>query len=342
MNKTPFGTTKAGEAVEKITLTSGKLSAEIITYGATLVSLTVPDKAGNPVDVVLGYRSVAGYEENGGYLGATVGRYANRIAGASFRIDGVTYLLDANEGTKQLHGGSKGYSAQIFSVKELSENAVTLTYTEPDGTNGYPGTAEIAVTYTLSENGLQIAYNATCDKATYINLTNHSYFNLNGGGTAMNHTLWLSAGSFTPVDEVSIPTAYETPVAGTPFDFTTEKVIGRDIEADCQQLRNTGGYDHNFVLGCAVEPRVVARLTGDRSGIVMETLTDLPGVQLYAANFLETNSETKTGKPYGKREAVCLETQIAPDSPNHPEWADVVLRPGQTYKTVTEYRFTHL
>ena len=335
-----FGATKDGQAVEKFLLKSGQLEAEIITYGATLTALRVPDKNGQAVDVVLGYRSVAGYEENGGYVGATVGRYANRIAGASFTIDGVTYPLAANEGTKQLHGGPGGYAHQLFRGEQTGERQVTWRIHDGDGANGYRGTVGMSVTYTLTKDGLRLSYRAETDKPTFCNFTNHSYFNLNGGGTAMDHLLWIKADAFTPVDSQSIPVAQAMPVAGTAFDFREEKPVGRDIEADAEQLHMTGGYDHNFILGPADGPRLAARLTGDKSGIVMETYTCQPGVQLYAANGLKSNAETKSGVPYGRREAVCLETQLPPDSPNHPEWGDVVLRPGQVYKAVTEYRFS--
>ncbi len=335
-----FGATKDGRAVEKFVLKAGKLEAEVITYGAALAALRVPDKNGQMVDVVLGYRSVAGYEENGGHLGATIGRYANRIAGASFAIDGVTYPLVANEGTKQLHGGPGGYTRQLFRGEPTGESQVTFSFHDPDGANGYPGTVDMSVTYTLTEAGLRLSYRAETDKPTYCNFTNHSYFNLNGGGTAMDHLLWIKADAITPVDAQSIPVAQAMPVAGTAFDFREEKPVGRDIEADEEQLHMTGGYDHNFILGPAEEPRLVARLTGDKSGIVMETYTCQPGVQLYTANGLKGNAETKSGVPYAKREAVCLETQLPPDSPNHPEWGDVVLRPGAVYEAVTEYRFS--
>ena len=335
----PFGKTKKGEDVSCFVLRKGKLEAEVISYGAALRALRVPDQNGALVDVVLGYDCVGGYEDNGGFLGAVIGRYANRIADASFVIDGKRYNLVPSEGNKQLHGGPEGFGYQVFHGEITGECQVTFTYREPDGKNGYPGNMDVSVTYTLEEDGITLHYQATCDQPTYCNLTNHSYFNLNGGGTAMNHRLWIAADAITPVGPDSIPVAQAMPVAGTPFDFRQEKTVGRDINADHEQMKNTGGYDHNFILGPAKEPRLVARLTGDQSGIVMETITCQPGVQLYAANFLETDSRTKSGKPYGKREAVCLETQIPADSPNHPEWGDVVLRPGQVYDTVTTYRF---
>ena len=336
----PFGVTKDGRPVESILLTAGELETEILTYGAVIRTLKVPDREGRQVDVVLGYAELAGYEENGGYLGALVGRYANRIAGAQFSIDGRTYHLTPNEGTKQLHGGPEGYSRQVFSIASSGESWVTLSYRDADGANGYPGNLAVSVTYTLTPDGLEIAYTAEADKPTFCNLTNHSYFNLNGGGDVLGHLLSIKAYAFTPIDKDSIPTMLAEDVTGTPFDFRQEKAVGRDICLEDPQLQLAGGYDHNFVLGAADKPRCVARVKGEKSGIVMEAWTDQPGVQLYTANGLATDARTKAGRPYGPREALCLETQIPPDSPNHPEWGDVVLRPGETYQTTTAYRFS--
>ena len=335
----PFGRTRDGRAVEKITLCRGKLEAEVLTYGGAVAALRVPDRTGEVVDVVLGYPVLSGYEDNGCYLGALVGRYANRLGGAKLTIDGVTYPLSANEGTKQLHGGPEGFSFQVFTVAEAAEDHVVLTYTEPDGKNGYPGTLTLTAVYTLTDRWLSLQYTAVCDKPTVCNITNHSYFNLNGSGSAMGHRLWVDADAFTPIDADSLPTALSAPVEGTPFDFRAEKTVGRDIGVDHEQLRLAGGYDHNFVLTPKPGLRLAARLTGDVSGIVMECWTDQPGVQIYTANFLETDSQTKSGAPYGRRQAVCLETQAPPDSPNHPAWGDVILRPGQVYDRATEYRF---
>lgn len=335
--RTPFGAAADGRAVEKYTLRRGALAAEIITYGAALRALWVPGPDGTPVDVVLGYDDAAGYENNGCYLGAVIGRYGNRIAGAKCRLDGRELILVPNEGDKQLHGGPNGFDRQVFRLEELGDDFVTLSYTSPDGEGGFPGTLALRVTYTLTDNALRLRYEAVSDKPTYCNITNHSYFNLNGGGVVMGHRLWLASHQFTPVDGDSIPAAMSAPVAGTPFDFTVEKPLGRDIGADDQQLRNVGGYDHNFVLDPGQGLRLAARLTGER-GIRMETWTQAPSVQLYTGNFLET-STGKGGTPYRPRQAVCLETQYAPDSPNHPEWGDIVLRPGQRYDMTTEYRF---
>ena len=333
----PFGSTRDGRPVDKFTLRRDAMEAEVITYGATLRALRVPDRQGKTVDVVLGYDDVSGYEENGGYLGALVGRYANRIAEASCLIDGRRVALEPNEGPKQLHGGPDGFSRQIFRPLDTGEDFVTLAYTSPDGQGGFPGQLELWVTYALTGQGLSIRYEAVCDQATHCNITNHAYFNLNGAGDILGHRLWLASGRFTPVGPDSIPLAMSRPVAGTPFDFTAEKPIGQDIGADDEQLRNVGGYDHNFVLDPAQGLRLAARLTGEKSGIVMETWTEKPGVQLYSGNFLETTGG-KDGD-YRPRQAVCLETQFFPDSPNHPEWGDILLRPGRRYDYTTEYRF---
>ena len=337
VQREPFGSTRDGRPVEKFTLRRDAMEAEIITYGAALRALRVPDRDGKPVDVVLGYDSVSGYEENGGYVGAVVGRYANRIGGASCLIGGQRLALDPNEGPNQLHGGPEGFACQVFRPLDAGGDFVTLTYTAPDGQGGFPGKLELWVTYALTGQGLSIRYEAVTDQTTYCNITNHAYFNLNGSGDVLGHRLWLAASRFTPVGPDSIPRAMARPVAGTPLDFTAEKPIGRDIGADDEQLRNVGGYDHNFVLDPAQGLRLAARLTGDVSGIVMETWTEKPGVQLYSGNFLDA----KGGKDgdYHPRQAVCLETQFFPDSPNHPEWGDILLRPGRRYDYTTEYRF---
>ena len=336
----PFGATREGQAVDRFILRSGAAEAEIITFGAALRTLLVPDRSGKQVDVVLGYDDVSGYQRGGGYLGAVVGRYANRIAGGSCLIDGRRVPLEVNEGPNQLHGGPQGFSHRVFQARQSGESAVTLTYDAADGEGGFPGALTLHVTYTLSGTDLTIRYEAASDKDTYCNITNHSYFNLNGGGDVMGHRLWLAASSYTPVGPDSIPTAMARPVAGTPFDFTAEKPLGRDVNADDQQLRNVGGYDHNFVLDPAQGLRRCARLTGDRSGIVMEVWTEKPGVQLYTGNFLDVTVPGKGGAVHQPRQAVCLETQFFPDSPNHPEWGDILLRPGRRYDCTTAYRFS--
>ena len=338
IHREPFGSTQGGRSVEKFTLQRGAMEAEIITYGAALRSLRVPDRNGKIVDVVLGYDAVAGYEDNGGYLGAVVGRYANRIANASCLIDGRRTALVPNEDGKQLHGGPEGFSTQVFAAEASGEDSVTLTYVSPGGQGGFPGQLTLRVTYTLTENALRLRYEAVSTETTHCNITNHAYFNLNGGGDAMDHVLWLASDAYTPVGPDSIPLAMSRPAAGTPFDFSAPKPLSRDIGADDEQLRNVGGYDHNYVLSPAQGLRLAARLTGDRSGIVMEAWTEKPGVQLYSGNFLDA-SGGKGGVDYRPRMGVCLETQFFPDSPNHPEWGDILLRPGRRYDYTTEYRF---
>ena len=271
-------------------------------------------------------------------MGAVVGRYANRIAAASCLIDGRRIALEPNEGPKQLHGGPAGFSRQIFRPLDAGEDFVTLACTAPDGQGGFPGTLELWVTYTLTGRGLRIRYEAVSDQTTHCNITSHAYFNLNGSGDILGHRLWLASGQYTPVGPDSIPLAMACAAAGTPFDFTVEKPLGRDIGQDDPQLRNVGGYDHNFVLDPAQGLRLAARLTGEKTGIVMETWTEKPGVQLYTGNFLNAPGG-RNGEHYHPRRGVCLETQFFPDSPNHPEWGDILLRPGQRYDYTTEYRF---
>ena len=338
VQREPFGSTRDGRPVDKFTLRRDAMEAEIITYGAALRALRVPDGGGGAVDVALGYDGLSAYEDNGGYVGAVVGRYANRIAAASCLIDGRWIALEPNEGPKQLHGGPAGFSRQIFRPLDAGEDFVTLACTAPDGQGGFPGTLELWVTYTLTGRGLRIRYEAVSDQTTHCNITSHAYFNLNGSGDILGHRLWLASGQYTPVGPDSIPLAMACAAAGTPFDFTVEKPLGRDIGQDDPQLRNVGGYDHNFVLDPAQGLRLAARLTGEKTGIVMETWTEKPGVQLYTGNFLNAPGG-RNGEHYHPRRGVCLETQFFPDSPNHPEWGDILLRPGQRYDYTTEYRF---
>ncbi len=336
--KESFGVTRDGRPVDKFTLRRGALEAEILTYGAALRALRVPDRDGKPVDVVLGYDAVEAYETNGGYVGAVVGRYANRIAGAGCLIDGRRVSLVPNEGGKQLHGGPEGFSHQVFAAEASGEDAVSLTYVSPGGQGGFPGQLTLRVTYALTENALRLRYEAVSTEATHCNITNHAYFNLNGGGDAMGHVLWLASDAYTPVGPDSIPLDMSRPVTGTPLDFTVPKPLSQDIGADDEQLHNVGGYDHNFVLSPAQGLRLAARLTGDRSGITMEAWTEKPGIQFYSGNFLNAKGG-KGGVDYVPRMGVCLETQFFPDSPNHPEWGDILLRPGRRYDYTTEYRF---
>ena len=325
------------------TITGGGLSAVVSDLGATLVRLMAPDAAGNVEDVVLGYDTAKGYLEGTSFLGATVGRSANRIAGASFSLNGKTYAMTANEGRNNLHSGPDCYHLRLWAVQEQTENAITLTLLSPDGDQGMPGTAQFAVTYRLDgDGGLHIIYDGLCDQDTIFNMTNHSYFNLGGhdSGNVYEQTIQLNATTYTPVsDSKSIPTGEIAPVAGTPMDFTEPKAIGKEIDADFAQLQMTGGYDHNFVLD---KPEGafdwMAKAYCEKTGIAMEAHTDCPAVQFYAANFLN-NEKGKNGAVYGERHAFCLESQYCPNAVNDTHFAQPFLKAGEKYDTKTVYRF---
>ena len=337
-----FGTTEKGQKALLYTMKNDAgTSVSVSDYGAALVSLFVRGKDGNPVDVVLGYDNVTGYEKGGDSIGATVGRNANRIGGASIEINGVTYELDKNDNGNNLHSGYDYYNIRFWDVAENADDHVTFRLHSPDKDQGYPGALDMYVTYTLDEDSmLTIHYEAVPDKDTVINMTNHSYFNLNGhdSGTVLNHSVTLDAESFTPADRESIPTGEIRSVDGTPMDFRSGKTLGKEIDADYEPLRFGGGYDHNWVLKNEGRFDKVAEVTADRSGIRMEVYTDLPGVQMYTANFL--NGEPgKEGALYGKRSAVCLETQYFPDAIHHDNFPGPVCRAGEKYDTRTAYRF---
>lgn len=321
------------------------VSAAITNYGGRLVSLMVPDNKGKLTDVILGYDSLKSYQKpKEPYFGAIIGRYGNRIAKGKFSINGKAYQLDINDGVNTLHGGFKGFFSRVFVAKQISANELQLTYTSPDGEGGYPGTLSVKVTYILSDdNALKIAYEATTDKPTVVNLTNHAYFNLNGAGskTITDNQLQINASRFTPVDATLIPTGKLQEVKGTPFDFTAFKAIGTDISKTDEQLKNGKGYDHNFVLNKAGINTIAATLKSLVTGIVMDVYTEEPGLQFYSGNFLTGEShDGKHGAAYGYRSALCLETQHFPDSPNEPSFPTTLLKPGQTYKSTTIYKFS--
>jgi aldose 1-epimerase len=337
-----FGTTAAGAPAQLYTLRNAAgLQASITNYGGTLTSLLVPDRAGQLADVVLGFADVSGYQspeflKSGPYFGALIGRYGNRIARGRFTLDGREYQLATNHGPNHLHGGRRGFDKVLWQA-EAAETAagpsLTLRYVSSAGEEGYPGTLTVAVTYTLTEdNALRLTYEATTDQATPLNLTNHSYFNLNlaSGADVLAHEVELSADRYTVVDEALIPTGELRPVAGTPFDFTAAHAIGARIG------QVPGGYDHNWVLRGA-QPAV--RVYEPASGRTMAVTTDQPGVQFYTGNFLDDTLTGKAGIRYGRHAGFCLETQHFPDSPNQPTFPSTILRPGQTYRTTTEYRF---
>jgi aldose 1-epimerase len=339
-----FRDTADGQTTGLYFLHNGNLTAAITNYGARVVSLIVPDKNGAPTDVVLGYDSIGKYlHQPDTYFGAVVGRYGNRIGHAKFKLNGKEYTLYKNNGPNTLHGGKKGFDAVVWNARKLDTSTLRLTYLSRDGEEGYPGNLQVTVTYTLDSNGLRIGYEATTDKATVLNLTNHSYFNLNGQGssTINNHTLQLNAGFYTPVDSVLIPTGKIDAVGGTPFDFRQPTAIGARVDDSAnQQIKFGHGYDHNFVLDhpSATSPAAIA--TGDLSGIVMTVFTDQPGVQFYGGNFLTGTNPLKAGKTDGYRTAFCLETQHYPNSPNEPSFQTTVLKPGEKYASWTYFKFS--
>lgn len=344
-NTIPFGTTPQGRQVDLLTLDNGQISCRILTLGATLQALEVPDGQGRKADVVLGYDTLTEYLENDGYLGAVVGRYANRIAGGRFSLNGRDYTLAVNNGPNHLHGGLVGYSHRVWQVAELTDTQAVLTLDSPDGEEGYPGHVQVQVTYALSGTSLTIHYQAVTDADTPCNLTNHAYFNLSGhdSGNAMDQELQLRAASYTPTDETSIPLGTVEPVEGTPMDFRALTPLGARIDAPFRQLQLGNGYDHNYaVQGEAGTLRPCATALSRRSGIVMEVETTSPGVQLYTANFVPQGRKGKGGCAYGPRHAFCLETQFFPDSPNQPAFPDALLRPGKPFDHTTRFTFSTL
>ena len=348
IEKAPFGEVE-GQPVDLYTLTNANgLVMTVTNYGGIVVSLTVPDKAGNLGDIVLGFSAVADYVKNSPYYGCIVGRYGNRIGKAKFSLDGQEYALAANNGENSLHGGVKGFDKVIWAAKEVkTDNAVgvELKYLSKDMEEGFPGNLDATVTYWLTnDNEFKIEYAATTDKPTVVNLTHHSYFNLagEGSGDILGHELTINADTYTPVDQGLIPTGKLEPVEGTPMDFRTATAVGARIDADFEQLKFGKGYDHNWVLNrkSAGDMELAATVFEPKSGRVMEVLTTEPGLQFYAGNFLDDSRTGKSGKVNGFRTGLCLETQHYPDSPNKPDFPTVVLKPGETYKTSTTYKFS--
>jgi aldose 1-epimerase len=343
--KNSFGKTKDGTPVEQFVLTNSHgIKAKIMTYGAILTELDVPDRQSQVGDVVLGFDNLDAYLAGHPHFGATTGRVANRIAKGRFILDGKEYRLALNNGPNSLHGGLKGFDKVVWKgePKETPDAVgVQLTYVSPDGEEGYPGNLTTVVTYSLTDqNELRIDYKATTDKPTPVNLTNHSYFNLAGpeSGDILNHELMIEADGYTPADDTQIPTGEIRSVKGTPFDFTKPTPIGARI---AQITDKTGGYDHNFVLRSKGKKlALAARAYEPKTGRVMEMYTTEPGVQLYTANSLDGKLKGKGGVAYQKRQAFCLEAQHFPDSVNHPDFPSVILRPGQTYTQTTVYKFS--
>ena len=331
--------------VKLFQLKNGKLTVTLTNYGARLVSLKVPNKEGQLTDVILGYDSAKEYKDNyKNFYGAIVGRYGNRIGDATFTLNGTAYTLEKNDGKNSLHGGTNGVYNKVWDVVNNTETSITLAYTSPDNEAGYPGTVKMEVTYTLEDNGsLAIAYQATTDKETVLNLTNHAYFNLNGAGDSsiLDHELQIDAKAITEVDDTLIPTGKSLPVAGTAFDFTKPRIVGAHIEDDNAQLKIGKGYDHNFELDKKDGFQKVASIYTAKTGIQMDVLTTEPGLQFYSGNFMkDSDPQGKEGKVYPFRSAFCLETQHFPDAPNHPGFASTVLKPGETYSSKTTYQFS--
>ena len=342
-----FGKTEDGnQALLYSLINENGAKVDITNYGGLIVRLFVPDREGKMKDVVLGYNQLEKYIEGSPYFGAIVGRYGNRIANSQFELDGKTYQLPANEGDNHLHGGEKGFDKVIWEATPLLKDntpGLKLSYLSEDGEEGYPGNLEVTVYYWLTnDNNLKIEYKATTDKATPINLTQHSYFNLKGEGKGdiLDHLLYINSDEITPLDEEQIPTGEIRSVADTPFDFNTPTEIGARIDEDNKQLQIGGGYDINYVLNSkSGEKDLAARVYEPYSGREMEVWTTEPAVQLYTSNNLDGSNIGKSDRSYDKWGALCLETQHYPDSLHHDNFPSTILRPGETYKTVTEYRF---
>ena len=348
VRREPFGSLPDGRGVERYVLQAGGLEVAVLAYGAVLQSVRAPDADGTVADVALGYDDLAGYLQDTTYVGAVVGRYGNRIAGGRFVLDGVEHRLPQNHGSSCLHGGPQGFHTRLWSGAEVP-GGVELTLTSPDGDMGFPGTLTATARYVLDEDGLTLTYGATTDRPTVVNLTNHAYWNLAGGGSVEDHVVELPAERFVAVDDRLIPTGLR-PVAGTPMDFRTPHRLGERLREATEQLRYAQGYDHAWLLdgeelldgegfldGEGLHR--AARVTDPASGRVLEIDTDQPSVQFYSGNFLDGSVVGRGGRAYRQGDGLCLETQHLPDSPNRPEFPSTVLRPGETYATRTAFRF---
>ena len=336
IKKREFGTLPNGTAVHCWTICEENgIQAEVLDYGVTIRTLIAPDKDGNPVDVVLGYDDLDGYLKNRGYLGATIGRFGNRIGGAAFELNGKTYSLAANNGANHLHGGNVGFDKVVWDAVEV-ENGVKFSRLSPDGEEGYPGNLQLEVTVCIQNHGLELRYHAQTDQDTILNLTNHSYFNLNGMGNVQEQMLQINAETFTINDASCLPTGELVPVLGTAMDFKKPKAIGKDADNDEPCVKPFCGYDVNFVL-TGKQPAITAY--SKKSGIVMKTYTDQPGVQLFTANNMAPRVG-KYGVLYSHRSAFCLETQHYPDCIHHPEWPTCILKAGESFDSYTIYEFS--
>jgi aldose 1-epimerase len=346
-DKKNFETTIDGKQTDLYVLKNRhRMEAAFTNYGGRLVSLVVPDKNGKMTNVVAGFNNVESYvKSTEPYYGATIGRYGNRIAKGKFTLDGKQYQLSVNNGVNTLHGGKKGFQYVVWNADKLNDSTIQFTYLSKDGEEGFPGNVNVKVTYSLTgDNSLKCEYEATTDKTTVVNLTNHAYFNLNGegSGTILNHIVQIYAEKYNPIDSGWIPLGPIATVKGTPFDFTKPTTIGARINDDNQQLKNGQGYDHNFVLnGTKVDGlNHAATVTGDKSGIVMNVYTQEPGLQFYSGNFMAGKNTFSNGSKDDYRTAFAMETQHFPDSPNEPSYPSTVLKPGQLYKTYSLYNFS--
>ncbi len=348
VDKAEFGKTPEGETVDAYTLTNSEgMQIRAITFGGIITSIRVPDRTGKLDDVALGFDNLESYLRNPPYFGAIIGRYGNRIGRGRFTLDGKTYTLAINNRPNHLHGGNKGFDKVVWQAepfKNADSVGVVFTHTSPDGDEGYPGTLSLRVSYTLNDkNELAFDYEATTDKATPVNLTQHSYFNLGGEGNGdiLGHVMTIYASRITPVDQNLIPTGELAPVEGTPFDFRKPAAIGARIADNDTQIRYGNGYDHNFVLDRNGEGLVMAAHVEDPvTGRVLEVSTTEPGMQFYTGNFLDGTLTGKSGKVYKQRSGFALETQHFPDSPNKPEFPNTILKPGETYRSKTVYAFS--
>ncbi len=340
-----YGAMPDGAQIDILTLRNANgVTIRAITYGGIVTSIEVPDRAGRPGDVALGFDSLAGYLTAHPFFGAIVGRYGNRIGAATFTLDGARYTLAKNNGPNNLHGGEKGFDKQVWNAQAVpGRNAIEFTRTSVNGEEGFPGSLSVRVTYELTDkNELIVDYFATTDKATPVNLTQHTYFNLagEGSGDILGHQLTINADRYTPVDETLIPTGELAPVQGAPFDFRQPTAIGARINEAHAQLKNGQGYDHNWVLNRTGDGlQLAARVVEPTSGRTLEVTTTEPGLQFYSGNFLDGTIKGKSGHVYGRRAGFCLETQHFPDSPNKPEFPSTILRPGQEYRSKTVFAF---
>ncbi|MGY4976249.1 aldose epimerase family protein [Streptomyces sp. 900105755] len=342
-----FGTLADGTKVHRWSLENGGTRLKVLSYGGIIQSLEIPDRHGRYANVSLGYDNLAAYVAGTTFFGATIGRYGNRIAKGRFTLDGTTYQLSVNDGVNSLHGGAKGFNTKVWDIEGFtsgSDVGLHLHYTSVDGEMGYPGTLRTKVTFTLNRHGdWTIDYEATTDKPTVVNLTNHTYWNLagEGNGTIEDHELTIAAGRYTPTDSGLIPTGELATVSGTPFDFRKGKPVGRDIRAGHPQQVQAKGFDHNWVLdkGVTAKPEHIATLRDPRSGRTLKIATDQPGLQFYSGNFLDGTLTGTSGRTYRQGDGLCLETQHFPDSPNHASFPSTVLRPGQVYRTRTVHSF---